>query len=127
MFQKILKAIFVISLKSFYQIPLTWSKYYTYPPLLEKDLMFFSCVLKEACLTDDLTAHRNYGADCDYDMDYDYDFDALIRESAEQSTCPDKEMVCCHELNKKEVPDEEKSYDYEINLKCYEFRKEGYR
>merc|ERR1712037_812279 len=87
----------------------------------------FGCVLKEACLTDDLTAHRNYGADYDYDMDYDYDFDALIRESAEQSTCPDKEMVCCHELNKKEVPDEEKSYDYEINLKCYEFRKEGYR
>ena len=60
-------------------------------------------------------------------MDYDYDFDALIRESAEQSTCPDKKMVCCHELNKKEVPNEENSYDYEINLKCYEFRKEGYR
>ena len=40
-------------------------------------ILFFSCVLKEACLTDDLTAHRNNNVD------------ALIREAAEQSTCPD--------------------------------------
>ena len=77
------------------------------------DLVFFSCVLKEACLTDDLIAHRNSNVA------------AWIREAAEQSTCPDKEMVCCHELNK--VPNEEKNYDYEINLKCFEFKKEGYR
>ena len=79
------------------------------------DLVFFSCVLKEACLTDDLIAHRNSNVA------------AWIREAAEQSTCPDKEMVCCHDLNKEEVPDEEKNYDYEINLKCFEFKKEGYR
>jgi hypothetical protein len=77
--------------------------------------MFFSCVLKEACFIDDLTAHRNYNVD------------ALIKDAAEQSTCPDKEMVCCHELNTDEVPDVEKNYDYEINLKCFEFKKEGYR
>ena len=75
-------------------------------------MIFFSCVLKEACLTNDLTAHRNNNVD------------ALIREAAEQSTCLDKEMVCCHDHNI-ELPDE--YYDYEINPKCFEYRKEGYR
>ena len=76
------------------------------------DIIFFSCVLKEACLTDDLTAHRNNNVD------------ALIREAAEQSTCPDTEMVCCHELNKKEIPDESIS---EEQNQCQMHSEIGYR
>ena len=51
-------------------------------------MKFFSCVLKDACLIDVLTVKNN-------------NVEAFIREAAEHSTCPDTEMVCCHDLNKK--------------------------
>ena len=86
-----------------------------------KDLNFFSCVLKGACLTDVLTVKNS-------------NVEAFIREAAEQSICPDTEMVCCHDLNKKEIPDEtdvEKDvitddYNPEVEI-CSEYESEGYR
>ena len=76
-----------------------------------KDLKFFSCVLKDACLIDVLAVKNN-------------NVEAFIREAAEQSTCPDTEMVCCHELNKKEIPDESIS---EEQNQCQMHSEIGYR
>ena len=76
-----------------------------------KDLIFFSCVLKGACVNDVLTVKNN-------------NVEAFIREAAEQSTCPDTEMVCCHELNKKEIPDESIS---EEQNQCQMHSEIGYR
>ena len=67
--------------------------------------------MKSACLTDDLTVKNN-------------NVDALTREAAGLSTCPDTEMVCCHDLNKKEVPDEFISEEYD---QCKTYSEIGYR
>ena len=72
---------------------------------------YFSCVQKVACLTVDLTLFNN-------------NFEASQREEAEQSICPDTEMVCCHELNKKEIPDESIS---EEQNQCQKHSEIGYR
>ena len=76
-----------------------------------KDLNFFSCVLKDTCLIDVLTVKNN-------------NVEAFIRDAAEQSTCPDTDMVCCHDLNKKEIPDESIS---EEQNQCQKHSEIGYR
>ena len=76
-----------------------------------KYLNFFSCVLKGACVIDILTVKNS-------------NVEAFIREAAEQSTCPNTEMVCCHDFNKKEIPGESIS---EEQNQCQKHSEIGYR
>ena len=76
-----------------------------------KDLNFFNCVLKGACVIDVLTVKNS-------------NVEAFIREAAEQSTCPNTEMVCCHDFNKKEIPGESIS---EEQNQCQKHSEIGYR
>ena len=75
-------------------------------------MKFFSCVLKDACEANRIQAVENDNVE------------PLLALVAEQSTCPDTEMVCCHELNKKEIPDESIS---EEQNQCQMHSEIGYR
>ena len=72
--------------------------------------------MQSACVTDVLTVKNN-------------NVEAFIREAAEQSTCPDTEMLCCHDLNKKEIETSNSETDYydQEQESCSSYENEGFR
>ena len=81
-------------------------------------LFYFSCIHRDSCTRNDLTLKTG-------------DYEVLILEEKSNSKCPDKEMVCCHEADKK-TPLMEKSTGKQDpkdgdEPKCSEYVDKGFR